>query len=172
MITYNKDKQSISCGQDVTYPVVDTKDTIAFQLIKILQLKRLFVDIEMNQLGLSRTGWRVLFWLNILGPCSQKELLKKLEIDAGHLTRVLEDFEKKGYIVRTPIQGNRRSLFIQMSKYGNNFLMPHMQAAINKEDFILLKGINDNDKRLLLKLLNQLELNMENALKQHDATQV
>jgi len=64
------------------------KITIGFQLAKILKLKRRFIDIEMKELGLSRTGWQVLFWLTILAPCSQKELLKNLDIDAGHLARV------------------------------------------------------------------------------------
>jgi DNA-binding MarR family transcriptional regulator len=148
--------------------MVHAKNTIGFQLIKILKLKRRFVDIEMNELGLSRTAWRVLFWMNILGACSQKELLKNLEIDAGHLSRVLEGFEKKGYIVRTPIQGNRRSLFIQMTEYGKLFLMPHMQLAINKEDAILLNEINEQDRKLLFKLLNQLEANMQVALKEYN----
>jgi DNA-binding MarR family transcriptional regulator len=102
--------------------------------------------------------------LNILGSCSQKELLKNLDIDAGHLARVLEDFEKKEYIVRSPIEGNRRSLFIQLTNYGKTSLMPHIQHTIDKESSILLNGINDKDQKLLIKLLNQLEMNMEIAL--------
>jgi len=142
--------------------------TIGFQMLKILKLTRKFLDAEMKALGISRTGWQVLFWMHILGSCSQKELLKNLDIDAGHLARVLEDFEQKEYIVRTPIEGNRRSLFIQMTKYGRKSLMPYVEAAIEKEGYILLNGINDKDKARFIKLLNQLELNMTAALNDYE----
>lgn len=135
--------------------------TIGFQMLKILKLTRKFIDVEMKELGISRTGWQVLFWMKILGSCSQKELLKNLDIDAGHLARVLEDFEQKDYIVRTPIEGNRRSLFIQMTKYGRKSLMPYVEATIEREGAILLNGINDKDKCRFIKLLNQLEANMQ-----------
>jgi DNA-binding MarR family transcriptional regulator len=140
------------------------KITIGFQLAKILKLKRRFIDIEMKELGLSRTGWQVLFWLTILAPCSQKELLKNLDIDAGHLARVLEEFEQKKYIVRSQIEGDRRSLLIQITQYSQQNLIPHMQATINKENTILLNGINEENKILLFKLLAQVEENMESVL--------
>ena len=144
--------------------VIDDKVTIGFQLLKILKLTRKFIDIEMKELKISRIEWQVLFWMSILGSCSQKELLKNLEIDAGYLARVLEGFEEKGYITRTPIQGNRRSSFIQMTEYYKQSLMPHIQATIDKEGSILLNGINDKDKDFFIKLLNQLETNMKATL--------
>lgn len=144
--------------------VIGDKVTIGYQLQKILKLTRKFIDIEMKELNISRIEWQVLFWMSILGSCSQKELLKNLEIDAGYLARVLEGFEEKGYIIRTPIPGNRRSSFIQMTEYGKQFLMPHIHATIDKEGSILLNGINDKDKRFFIKLLNQLEANMKAVL--------
>jgi DNA-binding MarR family transcriptional regulator len=117
-------------------------------------------------LKLSRVGWQVLFWMNILGRCSQKELLYNLEVDAVYLARTLEEFENKGYIVRTSIKGNRRSLLIEMTEYGQNYLMPLVLTTIEKESEILFKGISKNDKKLFIKLLDQLETNMKQELKQ------
>lgn len=150
--------------------LINNKITIGFQLLKILKLTRKFIDTEMKELKISRIGWQVLFWMSILGPCSQKELLQNLDIDAGYLARVLEGFEKNGYIIRTPIQGNRRSLFIQMTEYGTQFLMPHIQAIIDKESAILLNGINDKDKIFFIELLTKLEINMQNALDAYNAS--
>lgn len=91
------------------------KESVGFQLIKILKLKRHFIDHEMKKLELSRTEWRVLLWMKILGHCSQKELLKNLEIDAAHLARLLERFEKNKVIVRKQVETDRRSLFVELT---------------------------------------------------------
>lgn len=145
-------------------PNLNPETTIGFQLAKILKLKRRFIDIEMKELGLSRTGWQVLFWLKILGSCSQKELLKNLDIDAAHLARILEDFETKEYITRSPIKGNRRCLFIDVTPYSKQYLMPQIQATIEKESAILLDGVSDANRKLLITLLKQIETNIESLL--------
>ena len=147
------------CKSELTNEMI-----IGFQLAKIVKLKRHFIDIEMKQLGLSRTGWQVLFWLKILGSCSQKELLKNLDIDAAHLARILEDFETKGYIERSPIKDNRRCLFIEVTQYSKQHLMPQIQATIEKESAILLDGISNSERQLFIKLLNQVETNIESLL--------
>lgn len=151
---------------EIENSILDNQIKVGFQMLKILKLTRQFIDIEMRELKLSRVGWQVLFWMNILGRCSQKELLYNLEVDAGYLARTLEEFENKGYIVRTPIKGNRRSLLIEMTEYGQNYLMPLVLTTIEKESEILFKGISKNDKKLFIKLLDQLETNMKQELKQ------
>jgi len=151
---------------EIENPILDNQIKVGFQMLKILKLTRQFIDIEMKELKLSRVGWQVIFWMNILGQCSQKELLYNLEIDAGYLARILEEFENKGYIVRSPIKGNRRSLLIEMTEYCQNYLMPLVLATIEKESAILFKGINDNNKKLFIQLLAQLETNMKKELKQ------
>lgn len=143
---------------------INIKDFVGFQLAKILKLKRHFVDLEMKKLDLSRTQWQVLLWMKILGPCSQKELLKNLDIDAAHLARVLEELEKIKYISRTPVAGDRRSLFIQMTDFSKRKVIPHIEMALEKEDIVLLDGLTTRDKELLKKLLNKLEENIESAI--------
>ena len=140
--------------------------TIGHQLAKILNLKRKFIDSEMNKLGISRTSWQVLCWMNTLGSCSQKELLKNLDIDAGHLARVLESLEKDNYISRRQIEGNRRSLFVELTDFGKNHIMPHLKSTLIKESSILLAGLDQTEVSQLLKLLSQLEANMYLAVQE------
>jgi DNA-binding MarR family transcriptional regulator len=141
------------------------RSTVGFQLAHILKLKRRFIDLEMKKLSLSRTQWQVLLWMKILGPCSQKELLKNLDIDAAHLARVLEEFEKNNYVIRMPMPDDRRALSIQLTTFSKEKVMPHLEATLAKENAILLKGLSINDKKNLGKLLEKLTNNMNLILK-------
>lgn len=146
--------------------------TICCQFVKILKLKRRLVDIamktEMKEIGFTRTGWQVLFWMENLGPCTQKELLKNMEIDAGHLARVLEEFEAKNYITRSPRKEDRRCLLIETTEFAEQHLMPKVRETMAKEEAILFQGVSDEEKQSLKHLLSRLEQNLEEANHEQD----
>lgn len=135
--------------------------TITHQIANILKLKRRLIDAEMKKVGISRTGWQVLFWMRILGSCTQKTLLNNMDIDPGHLARVLEEFEGKKYIERHPSKEDRRCLCIELTEYSREHLMPHVESTIAKEDAVLFQGVDEKDKELLSALLSKLEQNLE-----------
>ncbi len=143
-------------------PSANITTSIGFQLARVLKLKRKFIDGEMKKIGLSRTQWQTLLWMKILGPCSQKELLQNLDIDAGHLTRVLDEFEKNKYITRTAVADDRRALFIQMTKRCEQKLIPHLENSLAIENALLLKGLSTNENKMLAQLLQKLAKNMTN----------
>ena len=139
--------------------------TIGYQLSKILKLKRRLTDQKMQSLNLSRTQWLTLVWIQIIGsPCWQKDLLANLEIDAAHLTRILAELESRNYIQRTIVDKNRRCLLIDFTDYYIKEIEPFITNIIETENNILLSNLNDDDKTHLIKLLNQLEQNISNAL--------
>jgi DNA-binding MarR family transcriptional regulator len=148
---------------------MNIRESLGFKLVKILKLKRCLTDLKMKKFGLSRTQWRVLLWMKILGPCSQKELLTNLEIDPGHLARVLDEFEKNKYIVRTPLKSDRRALHIETTKLCHQKLMPHLQKTLEEENAILIDGLTVNEKNALLSTLEKIEKNMEKILKTKSA---
>ena len=133
---------------------------IGHQLAKITNLKRKLIDFEMTKFGLSRTSWQVLCSMNTLGSCSQKELLKNLDIDRGHLARVLDNLERNNYITRRQIEGNRRSLFIEITEFAKTNIMPHLNSTMINESSILLDGLSKPEIMELSRLLNKLESNI------------
>lgn len=135
--------------------------SICYQMLNVIKLIRRLVDEEMKALGISRTGWQVLFRLRQLGPCTQKELVRVMDIDAGQLARVLEEFEEKDYIVRRPHKNDRRCLAIEMTEKGRAYLMPHVERSIAKEEAVLGKNFTETEKQLLSNLLTKLEKNLE-----------
>lgn len=134
--------------------------TIGFCIAKICKLKRHLVDIEMKKLGICRSKWQTLIWLHILGPCSQQDLLKRLEIDAAHLARVLDAFEREQWIVRTRSHHDRRALFIEITLLCQHNIMPKIESILKKENNLMLKGLTTEEKITLTRLLKTIENNL------------
>lgn len=137
------------------------KKVVGFQLARILWLKRRFIDNEMKKLSLSRSQWQTLHWLNMISPCSQKELLNYMDVDKAQMARILDEFEKNGYITRTRIPEDRRSLFIELTSLSKDQLIPQLEKTFKCENKILLRGLNSLDQEKLLTLLEKIEKNIE-----------
>lgn len=134
-------------------------------LSKIVRLNRYAIDIEMRKLELSRTQWQTLIHLSRLGACSQKVLLNQIDIDPGHLTRVLEQLEKDNYILRIRSKQDKRCLLINLTDYSKEYLIPKMQKIVEKSDSILLKDFNKSQKESIIALLKKIETNIESHSK-------
>lgn len=137
------------------------KDTPGFKLAHITKLKRQLLDVYLEPYGLSRTQYLVFIWLEILGcPTFQKDLLQHIDIDAAHLTRVLEQLETDKYIKRYCVENNRRALAIQCTKKGKDFIR-FIQTAIEKETEVIFCGFTNKEKNEFIKLLNKVERNLQ-----------
>ena len=136
------------------------QSAIGFAIAKICKLKRQLVDAEMKKFDICRSKWQTLVWLHILGPCSQQDLLKRLEIDAAHLARVLEAFEREKWIVRTRSPDDRRALLIEITPLCQRNIMPKIEAIIQNENKLMLKGLTKEDKITLMHLLKTIEDNL------------
>jgi MarR family transcriptional regulator for hemolysin len=136
------------------------QETLGFRLVSIVKLKWRMLDTKLKKLGLSRTEWRALLWMKILGPCSQQELLEGLDIDAAHLTRILTKLEKEKLIIRQSVTGDRRSLQVSLSLSAEQKLIPSIESSIKEENEIMLNGINGEERVELMRLLEKVESNL------------
>jgi DNA-binding MarR family transcriptional regulator len=142
----------------------DNKILIGPQLAKVTNRLRRYIDNEMKIFDLSRTQWQVLCILRNMGPCSQKDLLANLDIDAAHLTRVLDKLECRKYITRDKLDTDRRALFIKMTPLALEQLVPHLAQIHVKEHNTLLAGLTTFETHQLSQLLKKLENNMNIAI--------
>lgn len=140
---------------------MDISLCLGSKIAKILRLKRRFIDDKVKPLGLTRTQWQTLFWMNELGPCTQKDLLQQLDIDKGHLARVLEDFEKNHIITRSPTEADRRILSVKLTAKGYKRYIPPLQKILEEENIILTTGFSHKEENLLRELLDKMQKNLE-----------
>lgn len=138
--------------------------SVGSRLARIMWLKRRFIDIAMKPLNMSRTQWQTLHWLNMLTPCTQKQLLNYMDIDGGQLARTLDEFEKNNIITRKPLVEDRRCLLVELTSYAKKKLIPHLEKIFEKENTILLDNISISDKKILMRLLEKIESNIDNEL--------
>ncbi len=142
----------------------DDTSLIGPRLARVTNRLRRYLDNEMKTLDLSRTQWQVLCTLRNMGPCSQKDLLGNLDIDAAHLARVLDKLENRHYISREKLTSDRRVLFIKMTPLAMEQLVPHLTRIHTKEHQILLEGFTDTEAQQLNQILKKLENNINTAI--------
>lgn len=75
-------------------------------------------ELQREGVELRFTQFLALKRLAVDGPMSAGELARALDHDAGAMTRVIDQLEKKGYAVRQPNELDRRSLRIAVTEAG------------------------------------------------------
>lgn len=55
-------------------------------------------------------------------PLTQNDLSKKLLVDKSNITGLLDRLQKQGLIQRLPVEGDRRSYHIRLTKEGNKLI--------------------------------------------------
>lgn len=136
------------------------KYSIGFRFARILCLKRRFIDSAMKSLDMTRVQWQTLHWLNTVSPCTQKQLLCYMDVDAGQLARTLDEFEKNNIISRKPLPEDRRCLLVELTSHAKKKLIPHLEKVLEMENTIFLKEISASDQKKLSTLLEKIENNI------------
>jgi MarR family transcriptional regulator for hemolysin len=84
-------------------------EELAVLMRDLNRMMRAAVDRRLEPLGLSQAQWRPLLVLHRAGqPLTQIELARQLDIEAPTLVRLLDRLERKQWIERRPIAGDRR----------------------------------------------------------------
>lgn len=134
-------------------------DMPSFKLVKIIHLKRLYVDSQLVELGLTRTQWQTMIILDILAePISQQDILKNIDIDAAHLTRTLNQLEDNNYISRYRQQENRRSAFIKITDKGEKTIKK-IKTVMENETQVFFTGFSEDEIKIFLSQLEKVEKN-------------
>ncbi|MDR6937579.1 MULTISPECIES: MarR family transcriptional regulator [unclassified Luteibacter] len=75
-------------------------------------------DLAQLGVGLKFTQFHMLKYLALHGSTSASELARGVNLDAGAMTRQLDQLEAKGYLRRQPHEQDRRALRIELTEAG------------------------------------------------------
>jgi DNA-binding MarR family transcriptional regulator len=81
-------------------------------------VRALETELHRQGVDLRYTQFLALKRLAMDGPMHAGELARALEHDAGAMTRVIDQLEKKGYVVRQPNPQDRRALRLAVTESG------------------------------------------------------
>lgn len=90
-------------------------------------------------------------------PRSMSVIAKKLSVTVGTLTTSMNGLEKKGYILRERSAEDKRVVLVTLTERGRKAFFHHRDFHKNMIKSIV-KGLDEDEKRLLYKCLVKLSL--------------
>ncbi len=127
---------------------------------EIIELVKKYQFRDRNQAiwcGISVSQCYMLETLHRHGPLTMKQLAGKLYLSISTVTRVLDPLVKKGHVLRTEGEKDRRVRLIQLTKKGESLFQKNWKGVFQSERDILMKFPVGQRENLLgfLRDLNQ-----------------
>ncbi len=109
-----------------------------------------------QQSGLSLSHARVLYELSHRDRPTATELAKELGLDAGYLSRILQGFRKRGFVVRTPAQADGRQAHLSLTHKGRKFY-GQIDAKTQAEIEAMLERLPEADQTRLIEAMHAIQ---------------
>jgi DNA-binding MarR family transcriptional regulator/N-acetylglutamate synthase-like GNAT family acetyltransferase len=127
---------------------------------------RAFNRFYTGQIGLLREGMldspfsltegRVLYELAHRKSPMATELARDLDLDAGYLSRILQRFEKRGFVSRKPSKSDRRRSHLMMTRAGRKAFAP-LDKGSNREAAAMLGRLPTMEQDRLVRAMRTIE---------------
>jgi DNA-binding MarR family transcriptional regulator/GNAT superfamily N-acetyltransferase len=104
----------------------------------------------------SLTEVRVLYELANRQQPTAADLSKDLALDAGYLSRILRNFEKRGLIKRTQSRSDGRQSLLTLTALGHRTFAP-LNARSHDDVAAMLKGLSSSGQNRLIEAMRSIE---------------
>jgi DNA-binding MarR family transcriptional regulator/GNAT superfamily N-acetyltransferase len=105
---------------------------------------------------------RVLYELAQNDKTTAKDIARDLDLDAGYLSRVLRDFEKKSLIKRTPSKTDARQSYLSLTAQGRKVYAPSEKRSQN-DVAAMLARLDPGKQAQLVTAMQTIETLLEGA---------
>ncbi|MCD9021525.1 MarR family winged helix-turn-helix transcriptional regulator [Cohnella silvisoli] len=137
----------------------NSRQELDLRLFRVMRnmSKVVFKNIEDDviEYGLDTETFQILELVFSKGPQPIQKISEKLSIPSGSITYVVDKLEKKGYVQRIPIPGDRRKTNVTLTEEGQAYfddIFPrHVNTISNNLSFV-----SDEEKQLLITLLKKI----------------
>jgi MarR family transcriptional regulator, transcriptional regulator for hemolysin len=142
--------------------IIDLDDILMYQLYRSGRLLRFRLQqlVDANEPKSSPEQFFLLYKLYIKDGQSQKQLADKILNDHPNITRLIDKLEEIGYVYREVDKKDRRTFKIYISEKGKS-RFKDILPLIMLEREKLLKGINEEDEKLVKGILGKMETNIK-----------
>ena len=118
------------------------------------------VNAEMRQIGASLPVWRVLAVLREKDGRRMGDLSETTSIEVSTLTRLVDNMEKDGLVVRRRDSGDARAISLHVTASGRR-LTQRIVPIAERYEAVALKGFTAGEVAVLKKALRRLYDNMD-----------
>jgi len=125
------------------------------------RLWRSALDRRLAPLGLSRAQWQVL--LHVVRnqePMTQKEVARRVGVEAPTLVGLLDRMERNGWIERSPCDHDRRSKTVHLTEHALG-LIDQIEAIAGELRQELISGLSRKELDCCLRVLSHLRLELD-----------
>lgn len=132
-----------------------TSLAVSFTLIRAAD--RLVYDLETvhREVGWTWPGFRVLFWLWLLGRLEQREVASLISASRASISSVLNTLQRDGFVTRKRHIVDRRQVWVALSATGRKLIEAAFKAQNERERQWVAIFSND-ERKLLVDLLARL----------------
>ena len=114
------------------------------------------LDQHLLHSAFSLSEARVLYELAHRNDLAAKEIGIELGLDAGYLSRIIQNFDDKGLITRKPLASDRRQYRLSLTAKGRQ-AFARLDQASHDEVAAMLAALSDNDGRRLTDAMGTIE---------------
>lgn len=138
----------------------DVSQSIGHQMVNVMTLMRREVELRMAAHGLTDAQWKPLMLLHSGLATTAIELARRMDVDAGAITRLLDRLEAKGLLERVRSEADRRVVHLRLTAAGEaaSAQVPYVLASVNND---FLKGFSEAEWKQLRKLLERMAANAQ-----------
>ncbi len=140
---------------------------VGIALIRAHRAFRQSGEWKLARLGLRLGQELILFQLAAHEAISQIGLAERLGVEQATISIMLRRMEKAGFVRRRTDRADARVTRVSATRKGRSLAAP-MQRLWREQERNLLKGLTDEERRTLAKLLTRVRDNMESRRTAHD----
>ncbi|WP_173917778.1 MarR family winged helix-turn-helix transcriptional regulator [Halobacillus sp. Marseille-Q1614] len=122
-----------------------------------------FIQNEYNQrlsdYGVTRSQAKVIYFLAVHGPQSQKDLQKRLYIKASSMNGIIESLIKNECITKESSPNDRRAKVIQLTKKGKHIEKEVWSIVLEIEEEIG-EGFSKEEHQVIISFLQRIQKNI------------
>ena len=141
----------------------DSDRGFGFLLTETARLFRKVLDRRLHPLGLTRAQWSVLAILSKRDGLSQSHLADLLEIEKTTTGRLIDHVEKKGWIERRSIAGDRRLWGVFLTEQARQ-LIAEVESVVLNTRMEMLGGLTPQQQQELSLALQAVKSNLSAAV--------
>lgn len=115
------------------------------------------VDKHILKSNYTLTEVRIMYEIYFTENCTAKRIKSYLNIDWGHLSRIITNFVKQGIVNKTLSKEDKRLSILTLTKKGKEIFLKLNQ---NSEDEIsnLISKLSSKEKEKLIKMMSDIQL--------------
>ena len=143
-------------------------DLLGTLIHDVAHLLRLEIDRRLEPYNLTRVKWLTLGIIDHLGPLTQSQLAKELELGEASVGRLVDRLVDRGFVVRGKDPDDRRSYQLGLTKNALGLLeeLDGAAAQLRKET---LRSLNDREINTLNTSLLKLKHNLKSSASESGA---